>query len=64
MVKVTDADSIVLVLHGEKIGKTGEFCIAVLEDDQCVLVYAKLAADDLSDLVSLARASMPELKRL
>ena len=64
VVKVVEPDTTVLVYHQGSSGRTGEFCIAVIEPETCVLVYAKLAASDLGELVSLARASIPELQRL
>lgn len=58
VIKVSDPDNIVLVYHGEALGKSGEFCIAVLDEEQCVLVYAKLAADELAQVLALARGTI------
>jgi len=60
--KIVESDSLVLVYHLETKG-AGEFCVAVVDDDECVLVYAKLAEDELAELVKLASSSAPELQR-
>lgn len=60
--KIVESDSLVLVYHLETKG-TGEFCVVVVDDEECVLVYAKLAEDKLAELVKLASSSVPKLQR-
>lgn len=64
VIKVVEPDTTVLVYHQGSSGRTGEFCVAVIEPETCVLVYAKLTANEMGELVGLARASIPELQHL
>ena len=62
LVKVIEADEAVLVCHRGETDRSGQFFIVVMEEEQCVLVYAKLTADELSELVTLARRSAADFK--
>lgn len=64
VVKVVEPGNMVLVYHHESPGRAGEFCVAVVEKEECVLAYAKITANELGELISLARMSIPELQRL
>lgn len=55
VVKVIDSGQHVLVFHDRAATRGGEFCLVVLEPEQCVLVHADLRADELAQLVALAR---------
>lgn len=59
MIKVIDGESTVLVFHAVHGTAEGDFCVAVMKGRECVLVYARVAADELSALVSLARDELP-----
>lgn len=57
LVKVLERDEAVLVCQRGEMERTGRFCVVVLDEENCVLVCADLKAEDLSQLVSLARRS-------
>lgn len=62
LIKVIEAEEAVLVCHRGETDRSGQFFIVVMEEEQCVLVYAKLTADDLSGLVTLARRAGADFK--
>lgn len=62
LVKVIEADETVLVCHRGETDRSGQFFIVVMEEQQCVLVYTQLTADELSELVTLARRSAGDFK--
>lgn len=57
MVKVLDGDQAVLIFNANDMRRAGEFCVAVMQDEECVLVYAKLAPDELSTLVNVVKTA-------
>lgn len=59
MVKVVDDESTVLVFHTENGSTVSDFCVAVVQVRECILVYARVSANELSQLVALARDQLP-----